>query len=238
MNEVKNLSDDKSTSINKGLFLIRVVLYLIFLAGVIFLLAGSLRWTMGWVMWGIFCLVNILSVIIVPIDQGLMEERTVIKDDVKEWDKRLTRIPSVLFPFGFIVVGALDHRFDWSGDFAPWLIYVGIVVGIIGYLISLWAARVNKFYARYVRIQKERGHHTITSGPYQFVRHPGYIGLSLFCLATPLIMESIWAYIPVVMIVLALVIRTYFEDRTLVEELPGYAEYTQKTRYRLIPGIW
>lgn len=238
MSELNSLSADKSTSINKGRFLIRVILYLMFLGGVIFLLAGSFRWTMGWVLWGIFCLVNILSVIIVPIDKGLMEERTIMKDDVKEWDKRLTRIPSVLFPFGLIVVGALDHRFDWSGEFAPWLIFTGIVVGIIGYLISLWAARVNKFYARYVRIQKERGHHTITSGPYQFIRHPGYVGLSLFCLAVPVIMESVWTYIPVVLIVLALVIRTYFEDRTLIQELPGYADYAQKTRYRFIPGIW
>jgi protein-S-isoprenylcysteine O-methyltransferase Ste14 len=96
----------------------------------------------------------------------------------------------------------------------------------------------NKFFSGVVRIQKDRGHTVVSTGPYAWVRHPGYAGTLGVYLVTPLLLDSRWAFIPAVMLVVALVVRTALEDRTLQKELPGYKEFTQKTRYRLIPWIW
>ena len=113
-----------------------------------------------------------------------------------------------------------------------------MVVAVPGYLLSIWAARVNKFYSRFVRIQKERGHTVVSAGPYRYVRHPGYAGLVIFYLAASLALGSLWALIRNGLMSLLLVIRTVLEDRTLLEELDGYKEYAGRVRYRLLPGIW
>jgi protein-S-isoprenylcysteine O-methyltransferase Ste14 len=89
-----------------------------------------------------------------------------------------------------------------------------------------------------VRIQADRGHKVVTTGPYRLVRHPAYAGLIVFMLASALALESLWALIPAAMVVVVLIVRTALEDRTLLAELPGYAEYAQRTRFRLLPGIW
>jgi protein-S-isoprenylcysteine O-methyltransferase Ste14 len=89
-----------------------------------------------------------------------------------------------------------------------------------------------------VRIQAERGHRVVTGGPYQYVRHPGYVGGILHHLAAPLVLGSPWALIPGALGAAALMARTALEDRTLREELPGYADYAQRVCYRLVPGVW
>lgn len=89
-----------------------------------------------------------------------------------------------------------------------------------------------------VRIQSERGHQVVSSGPYRFVRHPGYAGALWGFLAVPVWLDSAWAFLPALLLMGILVLRTALEDKTLQAELPGYKEFTQKTRYRLLPGIW
>ena len=101
-----------------------------------------------------------------------------------------------------------------------------------------WAMITNAYFSTAVRIQDDRGHQVCTTGPYRFVRHPGYVGASLQSLVMPLMFGSLWALIPGALAVLMLVIRTTLEDQTLHEELDGYREYAQKTRYRLLPGTW
>jgi protein-S-isoprenylcysteine O-methyltransferase Ste14 len=96
----------------------------------------------------------------------------------------------------------------------------------------------NRFYSRYVRIQTERGHTVVMTGPYRFVRHPGYVGIIVFMLASGLALGSLWALIPAGILVVILVVRTGLEDRTLQAELPGYKEYARHVRYRLVPGVW
>ena len=96
----------------------------------------------------------------------------------------------------------------------------------------------NAFFSTMVRIQHDRGHAVATGGPYRFVRHPGYVGAMLFTVAVPVMLGSWWALIPAGLAVPLYVLRTVLEDRTLHEELPGYAEYAQGTRYRLLPGVW
>jgi protein-S-isoprenylcysteine O-methyltransferase Ste14 len=89
-----------------------------------------------------------------------------------------------------------------------------------------------------VRIQTERGHQVVSTGPYRWMRHPGYAGALLAYLATPFFLDSQWAILPAIFISIVLVIRTSLEDRTLQEELPGYREYAGRVHYRLLPGVW
>jgi protein-S-isoprenylcysteine O-methyltransferase Ste14 len=97
---------------------------------------------------------------------------------------------------------------------------------------------VNPFFEKTVRIQTEHGHHVIDTGPYAFVRHPGYLGFAGWMVSIPLLLASAWAFIPALLAVVGIVVRTALEDRTLYAELPGYAEYTTRVHFRLVPGIW
>jgi protein-S-isoprenylcysteine O-methyltransferase Ste14 len=101
-----------------------------------------------------------------------------------------------------------------------------------------WAEAVNKFFEVTVRIQTDRGQKVIDTGPYAIVRHPGYVGGILFCVGTALCLGSVWALIPAGLASFLLVLRTRWEDQTLQAELPGYQEYTERVRYRLLPGVW
>lgn len=160
-------------------------------------------------------------------------------EDTKPWDEILA--PLVGLGGALIPLAAgLDARYSWSVlDFGLTTKVVALVLTLAGFAFSSWALLENRFFSGTVRIQKERGHHVVSTGPYAWVRHPGYAGALLTYFATPVLLDSLWTFLPVVFITIVLVIRTSLEDRTLQEELPGYKEFaTQKTRYRLLPGIW
>jgi len=109
---------------------------------------------------------------------------------------------------------------------------------VLGATLMAWAMQSNKFFSSVVRIQKDRGHTVVTGGPYRFIRHPGYAGMSGFMLATPLILNSRWAFAPAVATAAVTVLRTMLEDRTLRRELENYADYACEVRYRLLPAVW
>jgi protein-S-isoprenylcysteine O-methyltransferase Ste14 len=120
-----------------------------------------------------------------------------------------------------------------------------VVVPFLPLLISwrwdwwqAWALIENPFFSGMVRIQQERHHRVVSSGPYGWVRHPGYAGALLTYVATPLFLDALWASVPVALLAIALVIRTHLEDQTLQEQLAGYQDYAQQVRHRLLPGIW
>lgn len=218
--------------------LLRFSVYVVVLAGILFISAGRLDWLMGWVYMGVYGAIMVVSALVVPLDPELIEERTQIKEGVKAWDKTIVVIGSALYPLAILIVSGLDLRFGWSLQISLALQIPALVIAALGYLISVWAMAVNKFYSRFVRIQKDRGHTVVSTGPYRYVRHPGYIGQIIFSLATPLALGSLWALIAGGLFGLLLVVRTALEDRTLLEELDGYKDYTQGVRYRLLPGIW
>ncbi len=137
-----------------------------------------------------------------------------------------------------LIVCGLDYRWQASGPVAPWLKWTALVLLIAGYAFSLWALIANRFFSTVVRIQRERGHTVVSSGPYRFVRHPGYAGGLLYYLMTPLLLGTLWGFVPVTLEIGLVVLRTALEDRTLQAELPGYADYARRVRYRLIPGVW
>jgi protein-S-isoprenylcysteine O-methyltransferase Ste14 len=210
-------------------------------AVILFLAAGRVDWWEAWVMAGGLVLAMLISrVIVFRKHPELAVERARGADErnVKSWDKRLMPIVAIYGPFLMWLVAGLDKR--WNGSPAlPLGVELGaFAIVIAGYWISVWALIVNHFFSAVVRIQKDRGHHVVTAGPYRFVRHPGYAGGALAYWATPLALGTLWMYLPVLLTIVALVIRTALEDRTLRAELPGYAEYAARVRYRLVPGIW
>jgi len=128
-------------------------------------------------------------------------------------------------------------RFEWSA--MPLTLHViGAVLSIPAMIMPLWALSANAYLSTMVRIQDDRGHRVVTTGPYRYVRHPMYVGTIFFGLSIPLFLGSWWTFIPCCLIVGIFIIRTALEDQTLREELPGYAEYAQRVRYRLLPGVW
>jgi protein-S-isoprenylcysteine O-methyltransferase Ste14 len=135
------------------------------------------------------------------------------------------------------VAGLDAERFRWSSmPFA--YVYLGTVLYAVSLIPPVWAMAVNPYLETGLRLQQDRGQFAITSGPYRFVRHPMYVGVILNQFATPLVLGSMWAYAPSLAIAVLFIVRTALEDRTLRNELPGYKEFAEHTRYRLLPGAW
>ena len=215
--------------------------YVLLLSAVIFLAAGTLRWPMGWVYCGLTVTASLVSRgIVALVHPDLLSERGQFRraEDVKSWDRPLSLAVGLLVPLVVLIVIGLDKRWSWSPLLPSWLAPLALVVAILSYAFATWAMVTNRFFSGVVRIQKDRGHHVVAGGPYRIVRHPGYAGGAMSMIATPLLLGSLWALIPAAGYIVLIVVRTRLEDRTLQEELPGYREYAQRTRYRLMPGLW
>lgn len=204
------------------------------------LISGDWAWLEAW----IYALISAVGFV---ISRGLaakrhpdiLEERarSMELEDVKSWDRILAPVVA-LGGLVILVVAGLDHLFNWTSPFPLAVKLLAIIIIILGYILGSWALLENRFFSGVVRIQKDRGQYVVSSGPYRFMRHPGYAGALWAHVATPLLLDSVWAFIPAFLLVCVLVLRTALEDKTLQAELPGYREFTQKTRYRLFPGIW
>ena len=243
INTPNRQSDEKSDitgQVGWGRLLIGIIVMLVLPAVILFGSSGRLNWDMAWVYVGLTAAFSLGSrIIMLWKTPDLIAERgqALDKEDTEPWDK-------VLMPLGIIVatvmliVAGLDKRFEWSPNLPLLLHITAFVITALGYSLGTWATLVNRFFSAVVRIQRERGHVVVTSGPYQYVRHPGYAGAVVTSLATPLLLGSLWALIPAALAVCQLIIRTALEDRTLQEELEGYHDYAARVRYRLLPGVW
>jgi protein-S-isoprenylcysteine O-methyltransferase Ste14 len=197
--------------------------------------AGRLDWSNAWVLLGLSLATGLAFT--VGRDPELAAERRKIKDG-KSWDKALVGITVLLGPMAQWITAGLDQRFHWSKGMPPWAFVAGVTAAVLTAALTAWAMRSNKFFSSVVRIQKDRGHTVVDSGPYRFIRHPGYSGMAVYTLATPLILASYWAMVPAAATALVIVVRTAMEDATLHNELAGYADYARRVRYRLFPAIW
>jgi len=207
----------------------------------IFLSAGRWDWVEGWVYIAIFLLSALVSRIYLAIkNPALMTERyqSLSAESVKAWDRWLMPIVATFGPLLVLIVAGLDERFGWLPELSTGVKIAATAVMVAGYLLAIWAMNANRFFSGTVRIQTDRGHQVVSNGPYRLVRHPGYLGGLLSYFGMPLLLGSLWALIPAVLTMMAVVLRTVLEDETLQKELPGYREYTKKTRSKLIPGIW
>jgi protein-S-isoprenylcysteine O-methyltransferase Ste14 len=178
--------------------------------------------------------------VVCKFDPELLNQRGLWKEKkgTKGWDKIIVRL-YVLFGFYVLpVIAGLDAgRFQWSNLGIHFGIAGGVLF-ILGAVLIHWAMLVNRHFEATVRIQTDRGHRVITTGPYRIVRHPGYAGAILWGISTPLIIGSAYGLIPGGIAVILLIIRTSLEDKLLRSELNGYAEYSTRVRYRLLPGLW
>lgn len=224
---------------------LRAVLRFVFLLALmpllLFGLSGDLDWPMAWAYVLIYLGSALASRMIVLVKSpDLLSERAkfIRAEGVKSWDARLVPLIAILGPLAVLVVAALDRRFSWSPVLPAWLEAASLVIFLLGGLIGIWAIAVNKFFSSVVRIQTDRGHQVVMAGPYRYIRHPAYAGNLFSILATGLMLGSVWSLMPAMLVAMGLVIRTYLEDRDLRRELAGYEAYTQRTPWRLIPGVW
>ena len=204
------------------------------------IISGQWDWWQAWAYAAASILSFVLSrAIVARVHPDLIRERARFMEakDTKPWDKILAPLLGIGSILVLLVVG-LDRSYGWSSPFSLIVNILALTGIVIGYAFSSWALVVNRFFSGTVRIQTERGHHVVTGGPYRLIRHPGYAGGLLGYMLIPILLDSLWAFLPAGLLVAVMVARTALEDRTLQAELPGYAEYAQKTRYRLIPGVW
>lgn len=218
--------------------LAQTAVILAILGTVLFLAAGRLDWWEAWIFLAVyFAIAEAAAMWILYRDPGLSAERSRTGKNVKTWDKVLVSINLLLTLTQWAVIGLDAGRFGWS------VVPVGVrlaacLLMLLSFGLTLWASQVNTFLSGRVRIQSERGHHAITAGPYHYVRHPMYVAMILLDLSLPLVLGSLWALLVSGCMIFVVVVRTALEDKTLRAELPGYRDFVQEVRYRLIPGVW
>jgi protein-S-isoprenylcysteine O-methyltransferase Ste14 len=204
----------------------------------LFLPAGTWAWARGWLFFFVVVAASILITLYLRrANPDVVAARVNRHEGTKGWDRVIL---SVFIPtmVSILLVSALDDgRFHWSH--VPWWVCgIGYILLIAGLAGMTWAEAVNRFFEPTVRIQTDRGHRVIDTGPYVLVRHPGYVAACLLCFGMALSLGSCWALVPAAVSCVLLVVRTALEDRTLRTELTGYEEYAQRVRYRLVPGLW
>lgn len=219
----------------------RMVLVLLILPLLLFVAAGDWRWWQGWVYIGAGLLFTVLSRALIARrfpDLIVERSRALEQQDAKPWDRLIVPLVTLAGPLVEWIVAGLDHRWGWSAPLPAGLWWGALALLLAGYAIAAWAMLSNRWFSGTVRIQTDRGHRVVATGPYRYVRHPGYVGGIVGNLASMLVLESWWALIPATLVAALTVLRTALEDRTLQAELPGYIEYTEHTKYRLLPGVW
>ncbi len=240
MSTTTQVQHGMSPQVKRGItrWAIRETMGVVMLAVLLFLAAGTVNWRAGWAMVIVMASwVFATAVVVIPRYPELLAERLGPKKGAKTWDTVLLSLYGLAMMIMWIVAG-LDLRNSWSSGIGPEAQIGGMLLVIAGHALVVWATGVNAFFSQVVRIQTERGHTVVNSGPYRYVRHPAYTGAILLVLGAPLMLGSWWALIPGIICAVLMIVRTSLEDKTLLAELPGYTDYAQRTRYRLLPGVW
>jgi protein-S-isoprenylcysteine O-methyltransferase Ste14 len=222
----------------KATYFIKLFLGTFLFFTIIFISAGHLDYWPGLIYVIIGLIMFVLSHTVFRLDPELLEERAKAGEGTKKWDKNILLLSFVMTISMYVTAGLDSGRYHWSPDFHWSLILLGIIMTISGQLLFLIAQKQNKFFSSTVRIQTNREHKVCDTGLYKMVRHPAYLGSIIQTLGFPLLFASLWSLIPIFLLLILLITRTSMEDKTLQDELKGYAEYSQKTRYKIIPFVW
>jgi protein-S-isoprenylcysteine O-methyltransferase Ste14 len=213
---------------------LRASVLLIAAAAALFGSAGSLAIPTFWLYWAILAAVFVAAFAL--LDRGLVQER--MRPGGRPTPLGL-RLLNVVLLMHWIIAGLDRGRLHWSDSVPLWLQAFALFTIVAAYALVFWAMVENRFFSSVVRIQSERGQHVVESGPYAFVRHPGYSAGILILAASGVALGSwIAAAFLVAVSVPFLLYRVIREDRVLQEQLPGYRDYAQRVRWRLVPGIW
>ncbi len=218
---------------------LRLTLSTLFFGALLFVTAGTAAWPAAWAYLALVTASLVAySLILLRLHPDLIQERTKPPADAKQWDKPLVAAIGGIGSLVLLAACGFDRRFGWSEPMPAWLNPAGLLLVAAGHALTNFAVAANRFFSAFVRIQRDRGHTVVDSGPYRAVRHPGYLGSILHMFGTGLALGSWWAVDVAVVLSVLVAVRTAFEDRTLRAELEGYAGYASRVRFRLLPGIW
>lgn len=219
---------------------LRIYLSLVLQGAILFVSAGRFDVPRAWLYLGICMIYYLASLTIMhKLCPEIIRIRTqkMFREGTKTWDKVILATIMVSFLVMLVMAGLDVGRFRWSGLGVHFAV-LGFIFYNIATVLGIWSMAVNPHFEVSVRIQKDRGHRVITTGPYEYVRHPGYIAGVFGMVSIPLIIGSVYGLAPAGFMVVILIIRTWLEDRTLLKELEGYADYAGRVKYRLLPGVW
>ncbi|MFZ0161729.1 MAG: isoprenylcysteine carboxylmethyltransferase family protein [Kineosporiaceae bacterium] len=205
---------------------------------VLFIAAGTIRWVNGWAFLVVSLTVVLANAVyVLPRNPEVIVERGRRHTGTRSFDTVVMSGYTLLYVALFVVAGLDAGRLHWAPLGGGWAV-LGALLMVVATVPVAGAMAVNRNLEQTVRIQSERGHDVVSTGPYRFVRHPMYLAMLVQLPATALLLGSAWALIPAAGAAVALVVRTALEDRTLNQDLPGYQDYARHTRYRLVPGVW
>lgn len=219
-------------------YAIREIMGLVVMGIALFGSAGRIDWWPAWASLAVmFAWIVATAIVILHLHPALLAERLGPRKGAKTWDTAIMGILGLAQLVRYIVAG-LDQRYDWTGGFPLAAQITALTACILGYVLVVWATASNAFFSQIVRIQSERDHTVVTSGPYRYVRHPAYIGAIVYELAISILFASWWSFVASVLSATLLILRTVLEDRLLQNELNGYTDYARQVRFRLFPGLW
>ncbi len=216
----------------------RLLISLAIWGGLLFGAAGILAWPRAWVQLALWLPTMFINIaVLVRVNPALVAARLNRQQVAARFEK-------LMLPFFVVTIAAIPViagfdavRLGWS-QMPLWALWAGLLLHVGGDALMVWAMAVNPFLLPTIHVQTDRGHRVITTGPYATVRHPMYTGLIILLIGMPLILGSWWTFIPIAALTLGVIIRTICEEALLHRDLPGYEDYTRRTRYRLVPGVW
>ena len=217
-----------------GQVIVRYILSLLFVCTLLFVPAGTLKFWNAWVfIQALFIPMLFVMIYLLIFDPELLQKR--IKTREKERTQKVYLVFSIITSFLTYLIPGLDYRYHWS-SVPPWLVILATVIMLAGYFLFFMVMKQNSYASRVIEIQKDQK--LIDTGLYSLVRHPMYTAGSILFCATPLVLGSYYALIPVLFFPVLLIVRALNEEKVLKINLAGYEEYMKKVKYRLIPFIW
>lgn len=216
------------------LALLRLVIFLALVPAILFLSAGRLDLPWFWA-YSLLCC-GIFVGMALSLDRELLRER--VQPGPGGEDRGLRAMIMPMFLAHLIVAGLDAGRFGWSPQIPTPVRITAVALLALAMALTVWSMRVNRFFSPVVRIQSERGHHVVSTGPYAIVRHPGYTAALLNMACSGVVLGSLWSIVPLLPGVWLILRRTVIEDRFLLANLDGYRDYAARVRHRLFPGVW